>query len=59
MSNAKVLIGLTKAMLKDIDEYVAKGMYASRSDFMREAVRIKLYDIKWKLCELSELSRHE
>lgn len=52
MKNTKVLVGLTKAMLKDIDSYVEQGIYANRSDFIRDAIRAKLYTIKYNLHEL-------
>lgn len=52
MKTKKVLIGLTEAMVKDIDYYIEKGVYSSRSDFMREAVRIRLYNIKYRLHDL-------
>lgn len=52
MKTRKCLIGLTEAMVKDIDYYIKEGVYANRSDFLREAVRVRLYDLKLRLHDL-------
>jgi len=40
--SVKVLISITDELLKKVDEIVNSGRYRSRSEFIREAIRLLL-----------------
>ncbi len=63
MSKSKIIpIQFQKKMVKSIDEYIDSGLYASKAEFVREAVRMRLIELRKslfskKVQSLKELSK--
>ncbi len=44
-----VPIQFQEALLKEIENYIKQGLYSSKAEFIREAVRIKIIDLRKQL----------
>jgi Arc/MetJ-type ribon-helix-helix transcriptional regulator len=63
MSNEKIVpIQFQKSMVNEIEDYINSGLYSSKAEFVREAVRMRIIELRkdlfsHKVKELKELSK--
>ncbi|MDD4352904.1 MAG: ribbon-helix-helix domain-containing protein [Candidatus Nanoarchaeia archaeon] len=63
MSDEKIVpIQFQKSMVNEIEDYINSGLYSSKAEFVREAVRMRIIELRkdlfsHKVKEIRELSK--